>query len=662
MRFSSKNSKKNYRALACAMAMMTGLSAAQVVSAAPTDSGVIVNMKDGKLAAVSETGAEADINRNKPAAPTGDEVGEAVELAANAQDTSNAAKEAVAKWNGERPTDAEVTSSAQALVGKTIMEIRIEGATEDVYNTALLSLSSKVGDPMTIDGLSRDANNIYETGYFYDLYPSFEEIPEGVIVTYHVFTTPIISDIEITGNSKRESTDKLINAMQLKPGDRLNRVSLQEDLANIKKVYVNDGYIMAKVHDMGMDEQGKISIQVNEGILEGYKVKGLKKTKEKVVIRELRTKVGEPLNKKDVVRSYNRLMNLNYFESIDIKPIPGVEPNACMLEIDITEKNTGAFGVGAGYSTADGFIGMISIGDSNFRGIGDSIGITYAISGSSTDARGWSFSYRKPWLDRKETCGTLKVYDRTYRYNDYGTDGNLIEEMLRKAKGFEIGFTRPVSEYSTNGIYFKNSEDDYDTHKSGPVDRSTPAAAPWRDKNFGLTRSITLSHTTDTRDNIMYPTGGHYVQLAVEFAGLGGDFNYQKYTIDDSAYWKVGRNQIVAFRNCYGHSGSELSYFNTFNIGGQGTLRGYKDDQFRGDSMYIGSLEFRFPLYNKVKGAVFTDWGGVWGTDWLPRDFDVFHASIGVGVMVDTPVGPIRIDVGHGSQGNRVHFNVGASF
>ena len=484
MRFTSKNSKNNYRALVCAMAMVTGLSAAQVASAeAPAESGVIVNMADGKLATVDNNGNGADIGKGKQTG-TNEAGGTVVENNADPQDNVNAAKEAMEKWNGERPTDAEVTTAAQALVGKTIMDIKIVGATEDVYNTALLSLDSKVGDTLTIDGLSRDANNIYETGYFYDLYPSFEEIPEGVIVTYHVFTTPIISDIEITGNSKRESTEKLIKAMQLKPGDRLNRVSLQEDLTNIKKVYVNDGYIMAKVHDMGIDDRGKISIQINEGILEGYKVKGLKKTKEKVVIRELRTKVGEPLNRKDVVRSYNRLTNLNYFESIDIKPIPGVEPNACMLEIDITEKNTGTFGVGAGYSTADGFIGMITVGDSNFRGIGDSIGITYAVSGSSTDARGWSFSYRKPWLDKKETAGILKIYNRTYRYNDYDTNGNLVEEMLRKAQGFEIGFTRPVSEYSKNGIYFKNSKDTYDNHKSGSVDRRKPEWADWNKKNF----------------------------------------------------------------------------------------------------------------------------------------------------------------------------------
>ena len=88
MRFTSKNSKKNYRALACAMAMVTGLSAAQIAYAAePSESGVIVNMSDGKLKAVSDSGAEADIDRNKKQAATGAEVGESVENAAKAQDT-----------------------------------------------------------------------------------------------------------------------------------------------------------------------------------------------------------------------------------------------------------------------------------------------------------------------------------------------------------------------------------------------------------------------------------------------------------------------------------------------------------------------------------------------------------------------------------------------
>lgn len=659
MRFCSKHSKKEYKALACALAVMTSFSVAQMadaeevaqpaaVSAAnKTNEKVIVPGADPTVEAKA---AEKSVKSAEPAA--NGPVKEEKEVAAAPTTAQN-------QWNAQRPTDVEVTNAAQRLVGKTIMAIEFEGITDDVVKTAQASLNTKVGDKLTIDGLSRDANNIYDTGYFYDLYPSFKEIPEGVVLTYHVFVTPIISDIEIKGNTSIESTAELTKVMKQKPGDRLNRHALQEDMAALKKKYSTDGYIMAKVHDMGIDDHGKLSIAINEGILEGYKIKGLKKTKEKVILRELRTEVGKPLNKKQMMRSYQRIVNLNYFESVDMKPIPGVEPNACILEIDITEKNTGTFGIGAGYSSADGIIGMINVGDTNFRGIGDAINLVLTISGDSRDARGWSLSYRRPWLDKRETSGIVRLYNRTYVYNDYNESGSLVEEMLRKASGFEFGFTRPQSEYSSNSIYFRNRNDRYDKHKSGDTDRSTDAYADWRRKNFGLTRSITLTHTTDTRDNYMYPTSGHSVSLAAEYAGLGGDFKYWKYTIDDAMYRKIGRNQILAFHTAYGHSTSDLTEFNKFRMGGQDTIRGYRDDQFRGNSMFLETIELRFPLGSKMKGAIFTDHGAAWNNGWLPKNF---HSSIGFGMMIETPVGPLRLDFGHGSQGNRVHFNIGTSF
>ena len=659
MSLSSKFSKKEYKALACALALMTSFSAAQVADA-----------EEGDQPAAVMTPADA----NGAGVPAGD-TKEATKDAANEKVSSepsvnpavnNNEEEAAAapataqnEWNAKRPTDKDVTDAAQRLVGKTIMAIEFAGITDDVLKTAQASLNTKVGDKLTIDGLSRDANNIYDTGYFYDLYPSFKEIPEGVILTYHVFVTPIIQSVEIKGNTDIEPTDGLTKVMKLHPGDRLNRHALQEDMAALKKKYSTDGYIMAKVHDMGIDDNGKLSIEINEGVLEGYKIKGLKKTKEKVIMRELRTVVGKPLNKKEMVRSYQRIVNLNYFESVDMKPIPGVEPNACILEIDITEKNTGTFGVGAGYSTSDGIIGMINVGDTNFRGVGDAINLVFTMSGDSTDARGWSFSYRKPWLDKKETAGIIRLYNRTYVYNDYNESGSLVEEMLRKASGFEFGFTRPQSEYSSNSLYFRNRNDQYDLHKGGSYDRSTDAYADWRKNNFGLTRSITFTHTTDTRDNYLYPTSGHSVSLAAEYAGLGGDFKFWKYTIDDAIYRKVGRNQILAFHTAYGHSTSDLTEFNKFRMGGQDTIRGYRDDQFRGNSMFLETIEFRFPLGSKMKGAIFTDNGATWNHGWLPKHF---HSSIGFGMMIETPVGPIRLDLGHGSQGNRVHFNIGTSF
>ena len=94
-------------------------------------------------------------------------------------------------------------------------------------------------------------------------------------------------------------------------------------------------------------------------------------------------------------------------------------------------------------------------------------------------------------------------------------------------------------------------------------------------------------------------------------------------------------------------------------LGGQDTIRGYKDDIFRGNSMFLGNLELRFPLGQKVKGAIFSDFGSAWESGWTPSKI---HGSVGVGFMIETPIGPLRVDIGHGSQGNRLHFNVGTTF
>ena len=140
---------------------------------------------------------------------------------------------------------------------------------------------------------------------------------------------------------------------------------------------------------------------------------------------------------------------------------------------------------------------------------------------------------------------------------------------------------------------------------------------------------------------------------------MGGDFDFQKYTIDDQHYFKVGHAQVLALRAQYGIGHGEISEFNQYRIGGQNSLRGYRDYQFRGDRVFSGTVEYRFPIIKKVQGAIFTDWGSVWNTGFVPKDF---YGSYGVGLSVTTPLGPIRLDYGRGSQGGRVHFSVGGSF
>jgi len=377
----------------------------------------------------------------------------------------------------------------------------------------------------------------------------------------------------------------------------------------------------------------------------------------------MRQEVGTPFNAKLARRSMQRVYNLGFFEDVNVKMNPGVEPNAIIMEINVKEKRTGTFGIGAGYSTSDGIIGMVSVSDTNFRGTGDTIALMYEKSGSETDAHGYSFTYKHPWLDSKETAFRLQLYNRTYAYNDYDTDGDFKEEYMRKYSGGEITLSRPVSEYSTNYITFRHRKDKYVRHVSSgnAGDRSTWEYKDWRRKNFGLTRSIIIEHVTDTRDNIYQPTSGNKVDLTLELGGvLGGDFHYQKAWIDHQHYLQAGdHEQVWALRGMIGYGRGDMTEFNQFRLGGQGSLRGYRDDQFRGNRMILGTLEYRFPLAKKVQGAIFTDWGAAWNGGLKPKNF---RGSVGIGVALNTPMGPMRLDYGRGKQGGRFHFSIGTSF
>ena len=538
--------------------------------------------------------------------------------------------------------------------GKMIVDIEFDGASDKTLPTVKAAMMQHVGDTFTLQAVTRDRDSIMNTGYFYDMYQTIDDVPEGIVLKYHLMENPILKDIEITGNEV-EKLEDLEKVLTMRKGEVFNSSVFQEDMAELEQRYRDDGYILMKVTDMNLDKEGILHLKINEGVLEGYAVKGNKKTKDKVILREMRQKPGEVFNAKSARRSMQRVYNLGFFEDVNIKMNPGVEPNAVVMEINVKEKRTGTFGIGAGYSSEDGIIGMVSIADTNFRGVGDSVSVTYEMSGDDEDAHGIVFAYRKPWLDHRETAGLLRIYNRTYEYDDYDTRGRLKEEYMRKYSGGEFTFSRPMSEYSTNYVTMRHRKDDYVKHVSSgnAGNRAGENGSAWRKDNFGVTRSMTVEHVTDTRDNIYNPTEGSRVNLSAEFGGwLGGDFDFQKYGIDHQSFFKAGHVQVWALRAKYGIGHGDI-------IGGQDSLRGYREDQFRGERMLAGTLEYRFPLFNKIQGALFTDWGSAWMTGFKPDDF---HGSVGVGVALTTPLGPLRLDYGRGSQGGRVHFSVGGAF
>lgn len=367
--------KQNYRSLAYAVAIalgctaMPGTSWAAEAPAASTEP-----------AATAETAAQ-DAAAVAPAAAKAAETAAAPETKAAAETSASAQADAVAtstvddrtlNWGKTRPQETAIADSMKQYEGQTVVETVFDGTSALTEGTAKAAISMKAGDMFTVKALEADRDKIYNTGYFYDLYPSFEKVPEGVVVTYHVLENPVLKGISLSGNTV-ESTETLQGLITMKTGEILNSRELNKDVTAIQEQYRRDGYILAKITDMNIDKNGVLSLKVNEGILEGYKVKGNTKTKESVILREMRQKPGEPFNSKLARRSMQRVYNLGFFEDVNIKMNPGVDPNAVVMELDVTEKRTGSFGIGAGYSSEDGVVGMVSIGDTNFRGTGDAI-------------------------------------------------------------------------------------------------------------------------------------------------------------------------------------------------------------------------------------------------------------------------------------------------
>lgn len=556
---------------------------------------------------------------------------------------------------------AAVEGPPQDLIGKKVAFVDIAGAVNVKQDSILAVAQLKPGDIWTPEKVRQDLRLIYEMGTFSDVTADFTLIPEGVKVVYNVKENPVLKSVVLAGN-KKLTKEKILSLLTVKTGEVLNSKTLATNLRAVEEGYKAQGYILAKAGDVAFSPEGVLTIRINEGIVEDIIVKGNTKSKSYVVTREMRTKKGEPFNTKDARRSMQRLYNLGFFEDVNLKLTPGKQPGGTILEVSVVEQKTGTFSIGGGYSQADGMVGIITVGDKNFRGQGEDVSVRWEFGGNASSAGNYAVTYRRPWIDRKETSFGFTVYSLLNQYTDYDTDGNNISTYDRRYRGFDVTFGRPVNDSLTHFITLKNRWDDYVEWISDVnYAKDAPYAPNYIRDNFGLTRSIMLSRVFDSRDSNSNPSKGTRYSLMAELAGFGGDFSFNKYTAEIRHYWKVGKSQTVAARGIYGYGTGHIPYMQKFAAGGIDTLRGYRDDQFKGNRMFATTFEYRFPIAKKVQAAFFTDIGNAWESD----SFDFaqnLKVGYGMGVQLITPFGPVRVDYALGSQGGRTHFSFGGKF
>ena len=582
--------------------------------------------------------------------------------------------------------EAQYVTSASAesvnpYVGKLITGLSISGVTAEQQANLLPILTEKVGDTVSVDGVFKDVTNLGNTGYFSEVNPVFTSVPEGVKLDFAVTVNPVTTGVSFEGNTVY-SSEVLTKFMDIQPGQVLNSVSVGQKVQGINAAYARDGYMLAHVDGIRVDDQGILHIHIVEGVVEDIIPAGNKKTRNKVITREFVQKKGKPFNKFLVRRSVERVYNLGFFDDVNVRMLPGEQdPNNVIIEIDVLEHKTGPITLGAGYSKSDGLMGIVEFGEDNLRGTGDKFKVHWEIGGKKK-YKNYQISYLKPWIDSKGTSLGFSFFNREDEYTDYNEDGSEVAEYNKKSRGFNISFGRQTGEYTRDYLTLESRKDTYkwdDDDSSGfRYDKNAGKGTNWDNgsynfasdnyvkNNFGRINSVTWQKVYDSRDNIYEPTRGRRISYTTQWAGhgLGGDFDFYKFTAEARMYKKLGAKNVLAFRARGGFIQGDAPYSQLFTLGGADSLRGYEDDQFRGKYMYNATLEFRFPIVKKVSGVLFTDIGDAWdapNVTWY-NSKKTFNYGVGAGVRITTPIGPVKLDYGVGKHKNKFHFSFGTQF
>ncbi|MFM8884921.1 MAG: outer membrane protein assembly factor BamA [Chthoniobacterales bacterium] len=477
------------------------------------------------------------------------------------------------------------------------------------------------------------------------------------------------------------SPDELKAKLKMTDGSLYTPDGMTADMKTLRDFYGTQGYIEANIiPEISPVGAGQVNLtyRVDEGsqsYVNLINIQGNTRTKDHVIRRELAVAPGDVYDTVLVDVSKQRLDNLNYFSQVQTVPTDTMIPGRKDLNVIVEEKRTGSFNFGAGFSTIDSLVGFAELqqtnfdlfGWPNFVGGGQRLRIRGQYGIERADA---VISFTEPWfLGQQLSLGTELFYREAsflsplYNQSNYG--GAI---QLRKPFG---QFLAVNVEYKLEGI------DIFDVANDAPEQISSQEGLYTRSAFSG-------GLTWDSRDNLVLTRRGTYVNLTgfVAGGGLGGDVQDYGISLEASQHVLLPWDFIFLFRgqlatvDTWGGS-SDVPIFDRLWLGGANNLRGFNfrevgpnvdGDYYGGNSLGYMTLELTFPVISRVRGAVFTDWGFVNATSW---NFDSagYNADYGIGIRLDLPIGPIRIDYGipfvsdqyNGGSG-KIQFNIGYQF
>ena len=476
-----------------------------------------------------------------------------------------------------------------------------------------------------------------------------------------------IGKVEVTSQLRNLSGDALKGVVGFRERDWYDGDAVGRTADKIEEEVHNRGYAFVEVKPRVNRDPVKriidISFDIGEGprvYVERIDINGNVRTKDKVVRREFRLAEGDAFNAEATRRSRTRLMDLGYFNGVDIANAPGSAPDKALLNVRVNEKSTGELTLGGGFSTDAGALLDIGLGERNLIGTG----INASVNGILAQRRSSiNLSVTDPYfLDRNLVAGFDAFLIQT---NFLGTEPyDERREGFAVRTGYEFNeHLRQIWSYSlVNRTVFNVSS----------------YASTFILNEAGTTLLSQLSQTIslDYRDSRVYPHTGFIIDLGTDFAGLGGDARFVRTNVNGAYYIPLDRYfgsadwgiKLAASTGYMFNMGNRELIIDRFFLGGD-NLRGFQTggagphDKVSGDPLggrflWTQTTEFRFPLPVSadlgLNGRAFVDIGSLTEARFKNSgscqscqivDSGTPRAGAGVGISWRTQFGLINIDL-----------------
>lgn len=566
------------------------------------------------------------------------------------------------------------TSDAE---GKTIAVVRVAGNRVVNADTILLAATAtRPGAAYSSRRAQLDLRKIRELGFFagveIQLLPNLQD-PDKVDVTFIVTENRVVTGFRFENNSELKSED-LEKALASRSGSLLNSNTVNEDVRKIQAAYSEKGFA-ALVTDVQQEDNGTVVYTVQEGVLSKIELSGLRKTRPSIVRSVIHSKPGDPFNENKIQKDLNRIYDTDFFEDITYKVTDDPQtPGALIVTISVKEKRTGQFSVGLGFDNRSKLSGFVGISESNFRGSGKNVSAQVELGAQ----RSFNVGFGDRFVGDRNASYNVNLYsNRIYREPRSvekiiggGTGQTSSFSYQEERVGGRVNYTHPLNRDRTSNLLFGYRNESVklfllDSKNTVPVNLPTDSS--------GRISALSAGYLHDKRDLRIDPSKGGRELLLLEqgINFLGGDASFTKIDLDVRRYIPIIKSKkrgelpplVFAGRVVVGKTFGQLPAFEQYFVGGSETVRGYDADEQFGDNQLYGNLELRYRFQRRFQFVAFADAGSAFGGRFSSSKSPDALFGYGVGVRLQTPIGPVRLDLAKGESGGfKTHFGIGASF